>query len=397
MFFLQEIERYWIDLLLSLLTGGFFDEQNRKDDLMKTQNQSKQHFSSARLLLSMLAIFIGGALYRPAEAMHIAEGFLDLKWSALWYIVALPFVFYGYKSLKTIIEKYPKAKILLAMAGAFTFILSALKIPSLTGSCSHPTGIALGAVLFGPAPMAIVGLIVLLFQALLLAHGGITTLGANLFSMGIAGAWIAYLTYKGFRKANASPGVSMFFAAFLGDLLTYVITAVQLAVAFPSATGGVAESLVKFMGVFAVTQLPIAVAEAFLSVIIFNIIIKYSTDQVTALDQEFGYSSLEQLSTVFAPEKTGKKLAKKNLILIVLTIFVAVFPLYVVKDGAFEGADGEAMDLVSQIRPDHEPIFEPLFEPASGEIESMLFALQAALGAGVIGYGIGRMTGKKET
>ena len=79
-----------------------------------------------------------------------------------------------------------------------------------------------------------------------------------------------------------------------------------------------------------------------------------------------------------------------------LTIFVAVLPLYVVKDGAFEGADGEAMDLVSQIRPDHEPIFEPLFEPASGEIESMLFALQAALGAGVIGYGIGRMTGKKE-
>ena len=132
-------------------------------------------------------------------------------------------------------------------------------------------------------------------------------------------------------------------------------------------------------------------------VIIFNIIIKYSTDQVTALDQEFGYSSLEQLSTVFAPEKTGKKLAKKNLILIVLTIFVAVLPLYVVKDGAFEGADGEAMDLVSQIRSDHEPIFEPLFEPASGEIESMLFALQAALGAGVIGYGIGRMTEKKET
>ncbi len=61
------------------------------------------------------------------------------------------------------------------------FVLSALKIPSVTGSCSHPTGVGLGAIMFGPSVMFVLGTIVLIFQALLLAHGGITTLGANAF------------------------------------------------------------------------------------------------------------------------------------------------------------------------------------------------------------------------
>ena len=379
---------------LFICSGRFFDERKERMDFMRTQDT--KHFFISRLLMTAATFMAVAALLQPAEAMHIAEGFLELKWVAVWYIVALPFVFYGYKKLSLMIDKYPKAKILLAMAGAFTFILSALKIPSLTGSCSHPTGIALGAVLFGPAPMAIVGLIVLLFQALLLAHGGITTLGANLFSMGIAGAWVAYLVYKMMRKANASTSLAMFMAAFLGDLFTYVVTSVQMALAFPSQAGGVMESLVKFMSIFAVTQVPIAIAEALLSVIILNIILKYSTDQVIALDKELGYGSDEQIQTALSPARTSQKLTTKNLILLAVTILVAIAPLYLAKGSEFGGADGEAMDIVTEIRPDYEPIFEPLIEPASGEIESMLFAVQAALGAGVIGYGVGRITRSKE-
>ena len=72
-------------------------------------------------------------------------------------------------------------KMLIAVVGAFAFVLSALKIPSVTGSSSHPTGVGLAAILFGPAITSVLGLIVLIFQAILLAHGGITTLGANVF------------------------------------------------------------------------------------------------------------------------------------------------------------------------------------------------------------------------
>lgn len=80
------------------------------------------------------------------------------------------------------------------------FVLSALKIPSLTGSCSHPTGVSLGAILFGPSVMSILGAIVLLFQSLLLAHGGLTTLGANSFSMEIVGPIVIFLLYRFMKK-----------------------------------------------------------------------------------------------------------------------------------------------------------------------------------------------------
>lgn len=90
----------------------------------------------------------------------------------------------------------------------------------------------------------------------------------------------------------------------------------------------------------------------------------------------------------------GKTIWKKNLLLILAVIVIAAVPLLVCKNAEFGGADGEAMDLVAEVAPAYEPWFEPLSEPASGEIESLLFALQAALGAGIVGFVLGRMTKK---
>ena len=77
----------------------------------------------------------------------------------------------------------------------------------------------------------------LIFQAVLLAHGGLTTLGANCFSMAIAGPIISYLLYKLLKKMNINKKVTVFLAAFIGDLFTYCITSVQLAAAYPSEAG----------------------------------------------------------------------------------------------------------------------------------------------------------------
>ena len=161
------------------------------------------------------------------------------------------------------------------MCGAFAFVLSALKIPSITGSCSHPTGVGLGAILFGPMTMAVLGLIVLLFQALLLAHGGLTTLGANTFSMAVAGPIVSWLVYKLLRRANAPAAVAVFAAAALGDLFTYVVTSFQLGV----IDGGMA----RYLMVFAVTQIPLAIAEGLLTVVVFNVLEKYSKNDLKAL------------------------------------------------------------------------------------------------------------------
>ncbi|USK59760.1 energy-coupling factor ABC transporter permease [Peribacillus asahii] len=229
--------------------------------------------------------FIALLLFVPnkASAMHIMEGFLPIEWAIFWWAVTLPFLILGFRSIRKSIKENPETKMMLGLSGAFAFVLSALKIPSVTGSCSHPTGVGLGTVLFGPFAMSIVGSIVLLFQALLLAHGGLTTLGANAFSMAVVGPIIAYLVYKGATKAGWSFSVAVFLAAALGDLGTYVMTSVQLALAFPSEVGGFMASFTKFAGIFAFTQIPLAISEGLLTVIVMNFLRKYNVSELKAL------------------------------------------------------------------------------------------------------------------
>jgi cobalt/nickel transport system permease protein len=220
---------------------------------------------------------------KQAFAMHIMEGFLPVEWALFWWGVTLPSLIIGLRSIKKKVKEHPELKMMLGLSGAFAFVLSALKIPSVTGSCSHPTGVGLGAILFGPTTMSVVGFIVLLFQSLLLAHGGITTLGANAFSMAVVGPIISYLVYKGATKVGLSFSVAVFLAATLGDLGTYVVTSFQLALAFPSEVGGMMASFAKFSSIFAITQIPLAISEGLLTVIIMNVLTKYNLQALKLL------------------------------------------------------------------------------------------------------------------
>jgi len=215
--------------------------------------------------------------------MHIMEGFLPPIHAAAWGLASLPFLVMGARSVARVTREHPRAKLLLASAGAFAFVLSALKIPSVTGSCSHPTGTGLGAILFGPSVMAVLGAIVLLFQALLLAHGGLTTLGANIFSMAIAGPWVAYGVFRLIRTLGGPLSLAVFLAAGLADLATYLVTATQLALAFPDPVSGFLGALTKFGGIFALTQVPLAVIEGLLTVLVVNLLIQSSRDDLDEL------------------------------------------------------------------------------------------------------------------
>ncbi|MGE7918126.1 energy-coupling factor ABC transporter permease [Viridibacillus sp. NPDC093762] len=220
---------------------------------------------------------------KQAFAMHIMEGFLPVEWAIFWWAVTIPFLIIGFRSISKTIKENPDTKMMLGLSGAFAFVLSALKIPSVTGSCSHPTGVGLGTVLFGPFAMSIVGFIVLLFQSLLLAHGGLTTLGANAFSMAVVGPLIAYGVYKGTSKAGLPFAFAVFLAATLGDLGTYLVTSIQLALAFPSEVGGFFASFTKFSSIFALTQIPLAISEGILTVVIMNFLKKYNVAELKAL------------------------------------------------------------------------------------------------------------------
>jgi cobalt/nickel transport system permease protein len=210
--------------------------------------------------------------------MHIMEGFLPLSWAAFWWIIALPCLMYGIYRLKKMLDADREALPLLGVTGGFIFILSSLKLPSVTGSSSHPTGTGLTAVCFGPWITTVIAAIVLLFQALFLAHGGLSTLGANLVSMGIVGPLVGWGIYRALRDTRVNMYLTVFLACAFADLFTYVTTSLELALAYPAAVGGVGSSFVLFMGIFAITQVPLAIVEGVVLALVFKYIVSLKPD-----------------------------------------------------------------------------------------------------------------------
>lgn len=233
-----------------------------------------------RIVAILGIIAISQAVVPMSSAMHIMEGYLPLTFCIAWGALCLPFLAAGFLSLKRKINENRRILTMVAMSGAFIFVISSLKIPSVTGSCSHMTGTGLGAILLGPSAISVLGIIVLLFQAILLAHGGLTTLGANAFSMTIVGPFVTFGVYKLCKKINLNKKMSIFLAAALGDLLTYCVTSVQLAMAYPSEVGGIGASILKFLAVFAPTQIPLAILEGILTVLILMMLETYAKPEL---------------------------------------------------------------------------------------------------------------------
>lgn len=210
--------------------------------------------------------------------MHIMEGFLPWQWCLVWWLIAIPCLVFGIWQLKKILAVDREALPLLGVTGGFIFILSSLKLPSVTGSCSHPTGTGLSTICFGPWGTSVICAIVLLFQALFLAHGGLSVLGANIVSMGIVGPLIGYTIYRLLKNTSVNIFLTVFLATSLADLFTYVVTSFELALAYPAEAGGFGTSFVMFMAIFAVTQVPLAIVEGVVLALVFKYIVTLKPD-----------------------------------------------------------------------------------------------------------------------
>lgn len=215
--------------------------------------------------------------------MHIFEGFLPSPWWQIWFVVSIPVIMYGMYQMNKLVSQRREVVPLLAVAGAFIFVLSSLKLPSVTGSSSHPTGTGMAAILFGPAITSVLSVIVLLYQSLFLAHGGLTTLGANVFSMGIVGPFVAFAFYKAASKAGMNFYLNVFLATAIADWVTYVVTSLQLALAFPFE-GSVLASFKMFSLVFATTQVPLAIMEGALTALIMKYVVQIKSDVLVGLN-----------------------------------------------------------------------------------------------------------------
>jgi cobalt/nickel transport system permease protein len=207
----------------------------------------------------LTTVFLLGAT--PAFAMHISEGILPFSWALVWYLAVAPFVALGVKRLNAMSREDLSVKPLVGLLAAVVFIISCMPIPVPTaGTCSHPCGTGVAAILVGPLVSVLIAAVALLIQALFLAHGGLSTLGANTFSMGVIGSFVGWLTFRGVRRLGGSLAVSGFVAGILADWGTYAATSLILA----SGIRGEAPFFPLFIRVmiaFIPTQLPLGILE----------------------------------------------------------------------------------------------------------------------------------------
>ncbi|MCL5023956.1 MAG: energy-coupling factor ABC transporter permease [Nitrospirae bacterium] len=193
--------------------------------------------------------------------MHISEGILPANWAAIWFLVAAPFVAYGLYQIRKRSAVDLSFKPLVGLMAAIVFIISCMPVPVPTAdTCSHPCGTGMSGILLGPAISVVVASVALLIQALFLSHSGLSTLGANIMSMGITGSFTGYLTFRGLRVFKANLWIAGFIAGLFADWATYLATSAELA----SGIRGDSPFLPLFYKIlisFIPTQLPLGILE----------------------------------------------------------------------------------------------------------------------------------------
>jgi len=197
--------------------------------------------------------------------MHISEGILTGP--SFWATTAAgaAVMAWGISDMKRFIKEQPERKPLLGMAGAFIFLVSLIPIPAYMGTCSHPCGTPLAGILLGPGIGAALAGLSLLLQALLFAHGGFITLGANILSLGLGGAVGGWLFFKLGRKMGLPLLAAAGLGGLMGDILTYIISGSilggHLAFFSPQPQYSFGGYLAVIMATYVPVQLPIALGE----------------------------------------------------------------------------------------------------------------------------------------
>lgn len=229
--------------------------------------------------------------------MHITEGIITGAPALGYTLAGLASVAWGIKGMKKFAAEHPDKKPLLGMAGAFIFFMSLLPIPAFTGTCSHPCGTPLVAIMMGPAiGVALTG-ISLLLQAAFFAHGGFSTWGANVIGLGLVGSLAGWGTYRLARKAGLSIKIAGFLGGLLGDVMVYVAVGSILGVTLsngPSPQFTLSGYLSAIYLAYFPTQGPIAITE----MLITGLFLHYVYCQRPEVLQELNVIPLQRIKKV---------------------------------------------------------------------------------------------------
>jgi len=209
------------------------------------------------IIFSIVFVFLLFTSQNAIYAMHITEGILPPRWVFTWFAVSTPFVGIGIYHIKRKKRMVPSYLPLVGMLGAAVFVFSCFPIPviALNGmATSHPCGTGMSAVLLGPFVSVGVAAVALLIQALFLAHGGLTTLGGNIFSMGILGSFSGYFAFKIAQRCRLSLFWCGFFAGMVSDLFTYLGTSIELGLLVINKGGSFFKATAEIFAVFMMTS-----------------------------------------------------------------------------------------------------------------------------------------------
>ena len=234
--------------------------------------------------VTVVVLVLGIGLWAaPAYAMHITEGILPIEWAGLWFLVAAPFVYGGLRTIRRRRAEDPRVITMVAMVGAAIFVISCMPVPIpwTGGTCSHPCGTGLGALLIGPGPTVVVASIALVFQALFLAHGGLTTLGGNVVSMGVVGAFSAYGLFHFLRKIRVPIFAAALAAGIISDWATYAMTSWELSTAL-HGDGSLRVMFATVLVPFVPTQLPLGIAEGVVTALAYRFVLDRRPDLLGA-------------------------------------------------------------------------------------------------------------------
>jgi len=261
--------------------------------------------------------------------IHISDGILEPQWSLFWFLITAIFIALGLRIINKRIKEDAAYLPRISLIGAVVFVISVWHIPvPVTGSSSHPVGTPLAAIIIGPFATVVISAIALFFQSFV-AHGGLTTIGANAFSMGIAGTFGGYMVYRMLR--NISPlWFSAGMAGLVGSILTYLTTAFQLALSINP------ENIVHYWKLYSLgfipTQLPLAFAEFAFT----GYVIKYITETKSELISAPGGVCLDRFT----------KTALCIMVLITLIISAGAYIGYL-RGGNMAGVDGTVETLAA--------------------------------------------------
>jgi cobalt/nickel transport system permease protein len=333
----------------------------------------------------VVALISGLSIPQDAAAMHIAEGLLPFNWAALWFAVALPFFAWGLYLLNRRSREDLSFKPLVGLMAAVVFIISCMPIPvPFAGTCSHPCGTGISGILVGPAISVVITAAALVIQALFLAHGGLSTLGADIVSMGVMGSFTGFLTFRALRSVKVNMAAAAFMAGLFADWATYFMTSVELA----AGIRGEAAFLPLFWKVliaFIPTQLPLGILEGAMTAGMVMLLYKKRPDL------------LIKMRVIKARE-----VAVIGAVLIALTIFFSgVGPAEAAK---WTGVDEAVIEKIAKEQ-GREPK-DPLINMEQGDLPLFVFLVAGAMGGFAAGYywrvlivekGPPRCRGRRET